>query len=130
MLFGRTGDHPPPFGEGGGPTTTFPPSRETATLRVHGVTLAIAEVTCVTCRKAVLAPVGEGKMRGSREVFEGQRFRRSGSSEVWEVHAIRKDVVVNTPHVQLCRVDDPKTLKTVALSVLFDRNQFEIAESL
>jgi hypothetical protein len=63
-------------------------------------------------------------MRGPRDVFEGQRFRRSAGGDLWEVYAIRKDMA-GTRHAQLRRVDDPKTLKTLAISVLFDRSQFE-----
>lgn len=64
-------------------------------------------------------------MRRKREVVEGQQYRRIGASGgVWEVLAVRRDGA-GTQHAQIRRVDEPKTLKTLAVTVLLDPAQFE-----
>ncbi len=69
-------------------------------------------------------------MRRKREVVEGQMFRRLGpGGGIWEVIAVRKDGL-GTQHAQMQRTDDPKTLKTLAVTALLDSDQFEmVAES-
>ncbi len=62
--------------------------------------------------------------RRRRELAEGQRFRKLGAGTgVWEVIGLRKDEG-GALHVRLRRVDDPKTLKTLAAAVLDDPRQF------
>ncbi|MCW2236965.1 hypothetical protein [Azospirillum canadense] len=70
--------------------------------------------------------VGEVNMRRKREVVEGQLFRKLGpGGGIWEVIAVRKDGL-GTQHAQMQRADDPKTLKTLAVSTLLDPSQFEM----
>lgn len=64
-------------------------------------------------------------MRRKREVIEGQRFRRLGvNGGTWEVVAVRKDGA-GAQHAQMRRLDEPKTLKTLAVAILLDQSQFE-----
>lgn len=64
-------------------------------------------------------------MRRKRDIREGQRFRKlEASGTVWEVVAVRQDHS-GAQHVQMRRWDDPKTLKTLAISALLDADQFE-----
>jgi hypothetical protein len=69
-------------------------------------------------------------MRRKREVSEGQMYRKLGpGGGVWEVVAIRKDGM-GTPHAQLKRMDDPKTLKTLSVATLLNAQEFEaVAEA-
>lgn len=64
-------------------------------------------------------------MRRKREISEGQLLRKLGpGGGVWQVVAVRKDGL-GTQHAQMVRADDPKTLKTLAVSTLLDPHQFE-----
>jgi len=69
-------------------------------------------------------------MRRKREIVEGQRFRKLGpAGAVWEVVAVRRDGL-GAVHAQLKRIDDPLSLKTLAVAALLDSNQFErVAEA-
>lgn len=65
-------------------------------------------------------------MRRKREVVEGQMYRKLGpGGGIWEIVAIRKDGL-GTQHAQMKRADDPKTLKTLAVTTLLDPHQFEV----
>ncbi|HEV7371155.1 hypothetical protein [Arenibaculum sp.] len=66
--------------------------------------------------------------RKRREIVEGQKYRKLGpGGGIWEVVAIRKDGL-GMRHAQMKRSDDPKTLKTLALTALLDPEQFERIE--
>ncbi|WP_114395590.1 hypothetical protein [Oleisolibacter albus] len=63
-------------------------------------------------------------IRRRQEVTEGQRYVKRGlGASVWEVVAVTRDAVGKL-HVRLVRVDDPKTMKTLAATVLDDPAQF------
>lgn len=64
-------------------------------------------------------------MRRRKEILEGQRYRKIGRvGTTWEVIAIRRDPLGNV-HAQLCRTDDPLTLKTLSSAALCDPELYE-----
>ncbi|WP_404326783.1 hypothetical protein [Aerophototrophica crusticola] len=65
-------------------------------------------------------------IRRRREIIPGQRYRKLGfGAMLWEVVGLSEDALGNT-HVRLRQVGDPRTLKTLAASVLDDPSQFQL----
>lgn len=63
-------------------------------------------------------------IRRRREIVLGQRYRKLGFGAIlWEVVGTSVDALGHA-HVRLRRVGDPRTLKTLAVTVLEDPNQY------
>jgi hypothetical protein len=64
-------------------------------------------------------------MAKRKDVVAGQSYRRiGGGGGVWQVISIGKDSM-GMVHAKLRREDDPNTLKTLCVSTVLDREQFE-----